>query len=59
MDKATQVLGTFGKILPLMSEQEVDRLLAFGEGLAFKVIQEKGVPVQPLAPPRNEARPSA
>ena len=59
MDKATQVLGTFGKILPLMSEQEVDRLLAFGEGLAFKVFQEKGVPAQPLAPPRNEARPSA
>ena len=59
MDKTTQVLGTFGKILPLMSEQEVDRLLAFGEGLAFKVFQEKGIPAQPMASAKGKALPSA
>ena len=56
MDKATQILGTFGKILPDLSEQELEWLLAFGQGLAFKTSQEKA---RPLDTGQNAARPSA
>lgn len=60
MDKIKQqVLGTFEVLMPLMSEQEVERLLAFGQGLTFKVSQEKGRSGRPLLPGQGEARPSA
>lgn len=59
MDKAKQVLGTFGKILPDLSEPELDRLLAFGEGMAFKVYQEKGAQANLRNSSQTETRPSA
>lgn len=37
-----KVIETFGKVLPHMNELEKERLLAFGEGIAFKVEQQKG-----------------
>lgn len=58
MDKVKQVIGTFEGILPLMSEQEVDRLLAFGQGLAFKVSQDSDGPLRALPSGQGEARPS-
>ena len=57
MDKAKQVLGTFGKILPDLSEPELDRLLAFGEEMAFKVYQEKGVQANLRNSSQTDARP--
>ena len=59
MDKVKQVLGTFEVIMPFMSEQEVERLLAFGQGLAFKVSPESGGPVRTLPSGQGEVRPSA
>lgn len=39
-EKDKQIIETFGKALPQMSESEKDRLLAFGEGIAFKTEQQ-------------------
>jgi hypothetical protein len=41
MDKKSKILSTFGKVLPELTEPELDRLLAFGEGMAFKAQQQK------------------
>ena len=40
-DKDREILRTFNRILPVLSEREKDRLLWFGEGLAFKTEQQK------------------
>lgn len=39
--KEEEILTTFIKLLPNLTEQEKDHLLHFGEGIAFKVQQEK------------------
>lgn len=58
MDKATQLFGTLGKIVPELSDSELDRLIAFGQGLAFKVVQEKEARARSPASGQGEARPS-
>lgn len=40
-DKGKQILDTFKKIVPGLTESEKERLLAFGEGMAFKAEQQK------------------
>lgn len=40
-DKGKQILDTFKKIVPELTESEKERLLAFGEGMAFKAEQQK------------------
>lgn len=57
MSKIEKVLATFGKILPELSEPELDRLLAYGEGIAFRVRQEKEMLTAP--PVQGAERPSA
>ena len=40
-DKEKKILEVFGQIIPKMSELEKEKLLAFGEGMAFfKDLQE-------------------
>lgn len=34
-EKEKQILDTFEKVLPDMSEMEKEKLLSFGEGMAF------------------------
>lgn len=34
-EKEQKILETFGKVIPEMSEMEKEKLLAFGEGMAF------------------------
>lgn len=40
-DKGKKILDTFKKIVPELTESEKERLLAFGEGMAFKAEQQK------------------
>jgi hypothetical protein len=41
-EKEKAILTTFEKVIPKMSDIEKERLLAFGEGMAFKTeLQEK------------------
>lgn len=41
-EKERMILQTFEKTLPKMSEMEKEKLLSFGEGIAFKAdMQEK------------------
>lgn len=40
-EKDREILRTFNRILPVLSEREKDRLLWFGEGLAFKADEQK------------------
>lgn len=35
-DKEKQILKTFEKVIPELSELEKEKLLSFGEGMAFK-----------------------
>ena len=35
-ERENKILETFEKVLPSLSELERERLLAFGEGMAFK-----------------------
>ena len=35
-ERESKILETFEKVLPSLSELERERLLAFGEGMAFK-----------------------
>lgn len=41
-DKGKQILDTFSKAIPGLSEIEKEKLLAFGEGMAFVVKQRRG-----------------
>lgn len=43
-DKKKQVLDIFERLLPKMSDMDIEKLLAFGEGMAFKVNQQKAIP---------------
>lgn len=36
-----KILETFGKVIPEMTELEREKLLSFGEGIAFKTEQQK------------------
>ena len=38
-EKGKQILETFSKAIPDLSEMEKEKLLAFGEGMAFMVDQ--------------------
>lgn len=44
-EKGKQILDLFEKIVPNLSDVEIEKLLAFGEGMAFKVQQEKQSPI--------------
>lgn len=35
-EKEKKILETFGEVLPKLSELEQEKLLSFGEGMAFK-----------------------
>ena len=42
-EKEKKILETFGKVIPDLSEMEKEKLLSFGEGMAFmKDKQKKG-----------------
>ena len=36
-----KIMDTFGKVIPTLTDAEKDRLLAFGEGMAFKAEQQR------------------
>jgi len=57
MDKAAQILRTFGKVLPELTDSQLDYLLAYGEGMAFKACQKKAG--QASSPPPATERPGA
>lgn len=40
-EKEKQILETFGRVIPELSEAKKEFLLGFGEGLAFKAREEK------------------
>lgn len=40
-DKEKQILETFEKVLPELSEMEREKLLSFGEGMAFMKDRQK------------------
>lgn len=40
-EKEKKILETFGKVIPDMSELEREKLLSFGEGIAFKTAEQK------------------
>lgn len=45
-DKEKQILETFRKVVPELNDLEKEKLLAFGEGMAFKVGQQKNEPAE-------------
>lgn len=40
-DKEKQILEIFGRVIPMLSEMEKERLLSFGEGIVFKGEQQR------------------
>lgn len=40
-DNEKKILDTFSEVLPQLNESEKERLLAFGEGMAFKANADK------------------
>ena len=40
-DKEKQILETFEKVIPELSEMEKEKLLSFGEGMAFMKGQQR------------------
>lgn len=40
-EKEKQILDTFEKVLPDLTELEKEKLLSFGEGMAFKTQQNR------------------
>lgn len=40
-EKEKKILDTFGKIMPDLTELDKEKLLAFGEGMAFKINQQR------------------
>lgn len=40
-EKEKKILETFGKVIPDLSEMEKEKLLSFGEGMAFMKGKEK------------------
>lgn len=53
-EKGKQILDLFEKIVPNLSDVEIEKLLAFGEGMAFKVQQEKQSPINQEQKPAQE-----
>lgn len=41
LEKEKQILETFGKLIPLLSESDKSYLLGLGEGMAIKMDQQK------------------
>ena len=39
-EKEIQILTVFGKVIPMLSDMEKERLLAFGEGMVFKAEEQ-------------------
>lgn len=52
-EKEKEILETFGKVIPELTEQDKERLLWFGEGLAFKVDQPKAGGTDDQPPPKG------
>lgn len=50
MTKQEKVLEAFGTVLPSLTEPELDRLMAFGEGMAFKAHQQSAAQFVALPP---------
>ena len=48
-EKEKKILETFSEVVPKLSEIDKERLLAFGEGLAFKAKQQKPAKEPPAA----------
>lgn len=48
-EKGKQILETFSKAIPSLSEMEKEKLLAFGEGMAFMVDQRMKKPPERAA----------
>jgi hypothetical protein len=40
-EREKQILETFGKVIPELSEMEKEKLLSFGEGMAFMKDNQK------------------
>jgi hypothetical protein len=40
-EREKQILETFGKVIPKLSEMEKEKLLSFGEGMAFMKDKKK------------------
>lgn len=40
-EKEKQIIQTFEKVVPKLSDLEKEKLLAFGEGMAFKTEQQE------------------
>lgn len=40
-EKEKQILDTFGKVIPDLTEMEKEKLLSFGEGMAFMKDRQK------------------
>lgn len=40
-EKDKQIMETFGKVIPQLTDMEKEKLLAFGEGMAFKADQQR------------------
>lgn len=40
-EKDKKIMETFGKVIPNLSDLEKEKLLAFGEGMAFKADQQR------------------
>lgn len=38
-EKEKEILSTFEKVIPNLTEMEKEKLLSFGEGMAFKTLQ--------------------
>lgn len=55
-DRQTRVLETFNAVMPKMNELEQEKLLSYGEGLAF-LFRDRAV--QPVPPSQETERPSA
>lgn len=40
-DKEREILDVFKKLVPVLTDFEKEKLLAFGEGMAFKAAQQQ------------------
>lgn len=40
-DKEKKIIETFEKVIPNLTDVEKEKLLSFGEGMAFKVVQQE------------------
>ena len=45
LNKEKKILDVFSRAISKMSEQEREKLLAFGEGMAFMASQQKQSPI--------------